>query len=167
MLPWLASEHPGLVQVIIRNQIQPWHPASTLVAEAALAVEKLDPVQFAGYSNVLFTQQKRFFDETIVDKTRSDVYKELVSLATSSLTSSATITEGGILSLLHIGAVQDAEQSTNKGNKVTNDLKYFIKLGRQNGIHVSPTAVWDGVVENSISSGWSLDDWKKFVQSKL
>jgi protein-disulfide isomerase len=109
----------------------------------------------------------RFFDETIVDKTRSDVYKELVSLATSSLKSSATITEEGILSLLHIGAVQDAEQSTNKGNKVTNDLKYFIKLGRQNGIHVSPTAVWDGVVENSISSGWSLDDWKKFVQSKL
>ncbi|KAG0311071.1 hypothetical protein BGZ99_010406 [Dissophora globulifera] len=33
VLPWLEKEHPGRVQVIFRNQIQPWHPASTLTAE--------------------------------------------------------------------------------------------------------------------------------------
>ncbi|KAK3827787.1 MAG: hypothetical protein J3Q66DRAFT_321086 [Benniella sp.] len=167
VLPWLAQKHPDLVQVIIRNQIQPWHPASTLTAEAALAVEKVDPTQFARYSNVLFTQQKKFFDEAVVDKSRSDIYNELVSLIPTSPEPSTILTEEGVFSLLHIPPVQDANQSTNAGNKVTNDLKYFIKLGRQNGIHVSPTAVWDGVVENSISSGWTLDDWKKFVLSKL
>ncbi|KAF9345965.1 hypothetical protein BGX34_004321, partial [Mortierella sp. NVP85] len=134
---------------------------------AALAVEKVDPTQFARYSNVLFTQQKRFFDEAVVDKTRSDIYNELVSLIPTSLEPSTILTEEGVFCLLHIPPVQDPNQSTNTGNKVTNDLKYFIKLGRQNGIHVSPTAVWDGVVENSISSGWTLDDWKKFVRSKL
>jgi len=90
-----------------------------------------------------------------------------VSLVPTSLEPSTIPTEEGVFSLLHIPPVQDANQSTNTGNKVTNDLKYFIKLGRQNGIHVSPTAVWDGVVENSISSSWTLDDWKKFVLSKL
>lgn len=103
----------------------------------------------------------------MVDKSRSDIYKELVSLISTLQEPSATLTEEGVFSLLHIAPVQDANQSTNTGNKITNDLKYFIKLGRQNGIHVSPTAVWDGVVENAISSGWTLDDWKKFVLSKL
>ncbi|KAG0369960.1 hypothetical protein BC939DRAFT_484003 [Gamsiella multidivaricata] len=167
VLPWLEKEHPGHFQVIVRNQIQPWHPASTLTAEAALAVEKIDPSQFAPFSNVLFTQQKRFFDETIIEKSRADGYRGLAALAGLTLTSSPTITEEGVHGLLHIVSVQDAQEATNTGNKVTNDLKYFVKLGRQNGIHVSPTALWDGIVENSISSGWTLDQWKEFFKSKL
>ncbi|KAF8940657.1 hypothetical protein EDD21DRAFT_375990 [Dissophora ornata] len=166
VLPWLAENHPGRVQVIVRNQIQPWHPASILTAEAALAVEKLDPSQFASYSNLLFTQQKKFFDEAVVDKSRSEQYRDLASLVSSSL-SSSSLTQEAVYSLLQITPVQDPSQSTNTGNKVTNDIKYFVKLGRQNGIHVSPTAVWDGIVENSISSGWSLDNWKEFFLNKF
>ena len=77
------------------------------------------------------------------------------------------ISSEAVYDLLQITPVQDPLQSTNTGNKVTNDIKYFVKLGRQNGIHVSPTAVWDGIVENSISSGWSLDNWKEFFLNKL
>ncbi|KAF9915222.1 hypothetical protein BX616_006628 [Lobosporangium transversale] len=167
VLPWLEKEHPGQVQLIVRNQIQPWHPASTLTAEAALAVEKIDPLQFAEYSNALFNNQKAYFDEIVVNETRSEQYKTLAALAISTLQSSSSITEEALLQLLHITPVQTLAQATNTGNSVTNDLKYFIKLGRQNGIHVSPAVLWDGLVENSISSGWSLDQWKEFVMTRL
>ncbi|KAK3841853.1 MAG: hypothetical protein J3R72DRAFT_149524 [Linnemannia gamsii] len=164
VLPWLEKTHPGQVQVIFRNQIQPWHPSSTLVAEAALAVEQIDPAQFAPYSNALFVNQKSYFDEAVVDKTRTDQYKSLSALAAATASS---LKESQVLALLHIASVATAAEATNHGNKITNDLKYFIKLGRQTGIHVSPTVLWDGIVENSISSGWTLDQWKEFFGSKF
>ncbi|KAG0082080.1 hypothetical protein BGZ93_010757 [Podila epicladia] len=167
VVPWLEQEHPGKVQVIVRNQIQPWHPSSTLTAEAALAVESIDPAQFASFSDVLFTHQKNFFDESVIEKSRRDQYETLATLATTTLPKSSSMTKERILALLYIPAVDDAEKSTNTGNKVAADLKYFIKLGRQTGIHVSPTALWDGLVENAISSGWTLDAWKEFLSSKF
>ncbi|KAI1317007.1 hypothetical protein EDD11_009166 [Mortierella claussenii] len=138
-------------------------------------VEKLDPTQFGVFSNALFTHQKQYFDEAVVHKSRTEQYQSLATLASAipassfaSKPSSATaITEDKVLTLLHISSVQDSAQSTNTGNQVTNDIKYFVKQARQTGIHVSPTALWDGIIENSISSGWTLDNWKEFVNSKL
>ncbi|KAF9911800.1 hypothetical protein EC991_002102 [Linnemannia zychae] len=164
VLPWLEKSHPGKVQVIFRNQIQPWHPSSTLVAEAALAVEQIEPSQFASYSNALFINQKSYFDEAVVDKTRTEQYKSLSALAN---TTSSSLSSDKVLALLQIAPVASAAEATNQGNKITNDLKYFIKLGRQTGIHVSPTVLWDGIIENSISSGWTLDQWKEFFGNKL
>lgn len=46
----------------------------------------------------------------------------------------------------------------NSGSKVTGDLKLQVKLGRQNGIHVTPTAVLDGLVDGSVSSSFDTDD---------
>ncbi|KAG0288269.1 hypothetical protein BGZ96_007947 [Linnemannia gamsii] len=165
VLPFLEKEYSGQVQVIFRNQIQPWHPSSTLVVEAALAVEQIDPAQFAPYSNALFVNQKSYFDEAVVDKTRTEQYKSLSALAAN--TTHSSLREDKVLSLLQINPVSTASEATNHGNKITNDLKYHIKLGRQTGIHVSPTVLWDGIVENSISSGWTLDQWKEFFASKL
>lgn len=41
-------------QVIFRHQVQPWHPSSTLVHEAALAVGILAPHRFWEFSHVSF-----------------------------------------------------------------------------------------------------------------
>lgn len=103
----------------------------------------------------------------MIEKSRRDQYETLATLATTTLPKSSSITKERILELLYIPAVEDAEKSTNTGNKVAADLKFFIKLGRQTGIHVSPTALWDGLVENAISSGWTLEAWKEFLSSKF
>lgn len=105
-----------------------------------------------------------YFDEAVVDKTRTEQYKSLSALAA---TTSPSLTHDKVLSLLQIAPVSTAAEATNHGNKITNELKYHIKLGRQTGIHVSPTVLWDGIVENSISSGWTLEQWKEFFGSKL
>jgi protein-disulfide isomerase len=57
VVPYLEKEHPEQVQVIFRQQIQPWHPTSTLLHEAAIAVERVDNKKFWEYSDVLFERQ--------------------------------------------------------------------------------------------------------------
>jgi hypothetical protein len=42
-----------------------------------------------------------------------------------------------------------------------------VKIGRQNGIHVTPTVLFDGLKEDSVSSSWGQEEWNKFLTAKL
>lgn len=42
--------------------------------------------------------------------------------------------------------------------------KSAVKIGRQNGIHVTPTALFDGLKEDSVSSSWGKEEWEKFLE---
>ncbi|KAI8144489.1 thioredoxin-like protein [Fennellomyces sp. T-0311] len=156
--PFVEQTYPNKVQFIFRQQIQPWHATSTLVHEAALAVEKLDESKFYPFSDILFAHQQEFFDEAVETKSRRELIAELAKLAESVGVPSDKFTE-----LIANGT----GEPKNHGNSISNDLKLAIKLGRQNGIHVSPTALFDGLQDNSVSSGWELDQWKEFFKSKL
>ena len=50
-------------------------------------------------------------------------------------------------------------ENRNAGNAVTADLKWHLKLARQQSIHVSPTVLVDGLVDGQVSSAWSMDQW--------
>ncbi|RUS27698.1 hypothetical protein BC938DRAFT_482862 [Jimgerdemannia flammicorona] len=102
---------------------------------------------------------RRFFDVPLYNKTRHAVYSELADLA-----STVGVSRDAVLSLL---TVQLGGEFLNAGNRVTDDLKLQIKLGRQNGIHVSPTVVWDGIRDDNVSSGWDLEQWKDWLKSKV
>jgi hypothetical protein len=39
------------------------------------------------------------------------------------------------------------------------EIKWHCKYARQNGIHVSPTFMIDGLVEPGMSSGDAISDW--------
>lgn len=45
--------------------------------------------------------------------------------------------------------------------ELTAEVKWHAKYSRQNGIHVSPTFMIDGLVHPSIGSGDSVEDWAK------
>ncbi|CAN6670413.1 hypothetical protein TRVA0_043S00276 [Trichomonascus vanleenenianus] len=137
---------------IFRHQIQPWHPTSTIVHEAAIAVGVIaGPEAYWKFSSALFDESEKYYDEPTYNKTRKQLYEELSVLAEKSV---------GVdkFKLLDALAITNTE-SRNAGNKVTDDIKYFIKFARQNSIHVSPTVLVDGLVDNSISSSWTNDDW--------
>lgn len=36
-----------------------------------------------------------------------------------------------------------------------------MKMNRMQGVHVTPTVVFNGVVENSVSSGWTAEQWEE------
>lgn len=46
VLPTIEKKYEKKVQVIFRQQVQPWHPSSTLVHEAGVAVLKTDEAKF-------------------------------------------------------------------------------------------------------------------------
>lgn len=149
------------MQFIFRQQVQPWHFSSTIVHEASLAVEKLSPTDFIPFSDQLFANQKDYFDESVELKTRRQLVEQLADLIVST---TSIKNKKDVLDLL----VNNADAAPeNKGNKITNDLKLQIRFARQNGIHVSPTVTWNGIRDDSVSSGWDLDQWKQYLQSKL
>ncbi|KAJ2776981.1 hypothetical protein GGI15_004661 [Coemansia interrupta] len=164
LLPWLRTEHADRVTVVFRHQVQPWHPNSTLMHEASLAVERLHPQAFGLYSSALFDRQREFYDETTVDMSRTEIYRRLALLATSV---NAVNDSVAVLQLLDIQQAASAELARNAGNAVTNDLKYHIKLARAQSIHVSPTVVFDGIRDDGVSSSWSLEQWQAWLGPKL
>jgi len=150
----------GKVNVILRLQVQPWHGSSTFTHEAALAVGRIAPGSFFDYTALLFKKQEDFFDRPVADLTPAQIREKLVALAN----------EIPSIDKAKIPEIKDAltyKGSPNGGIAVTDDLKWNIKLSRQNGVHVSPTAIWDGLIVSDISSSWGEKEWSEFFAKSV
>ncbi|KAL7620226.1 hypothetical protein AAE478_009219 [Parahypoxylon ruwenzoriense] len=154
---WASS-----LEIIFRQQIQPWHPSSTLVHEAGVAVLKLAPDKYWAFSDALFKDQLAYFDEATVNELRNDTYKRLAKLGAS-----VGVDEAQLYDLLAISDKVPEGGHANNGNKVTNDLKVHIKIARLVGVHVSPTVIFDGVVANEISSSWTKEQWQEWLTKNV
>lgn len=161
VFPLVGKEYAGKVQFIFRHQVQPWHPSSTLVHEAALAVEMVDRSKFWEYSNALFENQVAFFDVNVVNETRNETYERLASLAEK-----IGVQSSKVYNLLQVSDKAE-DGSYNIGNQVTYNFKLHVRAARQVSVHVSPTVFFNGNVENSISSGWELDQWRTWIQENV
>lgn len=124
ILPTLPRKYPGKVQFIFRQQIQPWHPSSTLCHEAGAAVLRLAPGKFWEFSKLLFDHQKEFFDVNVVKETRNETYKRLAKLA-----GEVGVDEGKVYGLLEVRDKPGEDGSLNIGNGVTDDIKVMVKVG--------------------------------------
>ena len=129
VLPLVKKKYPSKVQFIFRQQIQPWHPSSTLVHEAAAAVLRISPSKFYDYSAALFEHQKEYFDISVVNEPRNETYKRLAKLA-----GATGVDESQVLELLKIAEHTGEDGSLNSGNGVTNDIKLMVKVG-----HIDPS----------------------------
>ncbi|KAH8158282.1 hypothetical protein CIB48_g9965 [Xylaria polymorpha] len=154
---WASS-----VQFIFRQQIQPWHPSSTLTHEAAVAVLQAAPDKFWAFSDALFKDQKAYFDVSVVNETRNQTYRRLAKLAAS-----VGVDESAVYDRLAISDQPAEDGSLNTGNKVTNDIKVLVKTARLVGVHVSPTVIFNGVVANDISSGWTKEQWEEWLTKNI
>ncbi|KZP13438.1 hypothetical protein FIBSPDRAFT_921625 [Athelia psychrophila] len=153
-----GGQYEGRVKAIIRLQVQPWHGASTFTHEAALAVLRVSPEHFWPFSLGLFKRQGEYFDIPTSTLTPLQIRENLVKLAAEYIPANKVDELKALLAL---------KSSPNGGIAVTDDLKYTIKFSRQNGIHVSPTVLWDGLVANEISSSWGEKEWTEFLRAKV
>ncbi|KAK3054425.1 hypothetical protein LTR09_004693 [Extremus antarcticus] len=147
-----------IMQSKYQDKIQPWHPSSTLVHEAGAAVLQTDSDKFWAFSKALFDKQKEFFDVNVVHEQRNDTYQRLAKIA-----GSVGLDEKKIYSLLELSDKPDKDGSLNIGNKVTNDVKLMVKANRLTGVHVTPTVLFNGVVEGGIASSFSKEDWEQWL----
>lgn len=161
----LVRENPqwaSRLQIIFRQQVQPWHPSSTLVHEAAVAVLQVAPEKFWAFSDALFKDQKAYFDVNVVNEARNQTYRRLAKLA-----GTVGVDEGKVYERLAIPDKPAEDGSLNVGNAVTNDLKVLIKIARLLSVHVSPTVIFDGVVAGDISSSWTKEQWLEWLGKSI
>lgn len=124
VFPLVKQKYADKVQFIFRQQIQPWHPSSTLVHEAGAAVLQTNPDKFWEFSKALFDQQTAFFDVNVVHESRNKTYERLAQIA-----GHVGVDEKKVYSLLEVGDKPAEDGSTNIGNGVTNDIKLMVKVG--------------------------------------
>ncbi|KAK2465941.1 hypothetical protein APHAL10511_001582 [Amanita phalloides] len=153
-----GGKYHGKVKIIFRPQVQAWHGTSTYTHEAGFAALRASPEHFYKFSLLLFKHQTEFFDEPVLHLTVAQIRQKLVQVAAEVLPEPAMPEFKRLLEL---------RSSANGGVGVTDDLKYAIKYGRQNSIHVSPTAMWDGLVDNAVSSSWGETEWTEFFRNKV
>jgi len=158
--PLISSGGPyeGKVKLIVRLQVQPWHATSTLVHEAALAALRVSPDNFWAFSLALFKRQVEYFDAPSQDLTIRQIREKLAQLASEVLPADTIEQFKDLLTI---------RGSANGGTGVTDDLKYNVKFARQNSIHVSPTALWDGLVQPQVESSWLEKEWLEFLAKQV
>ncbi|PNS20200.1 hypothetical protein CAC42_5650 [Sphaceloma murrayae] len=162
VVPLVEKKYNGRVQLIFRQQVQPWHPSSTLVHEAGVAVLQTNPDKFWDFSKALFDKQTEYFDVNVVNETRNQTYKRLAKLA-----GGVGVDEDKVYKQLEISDKPGEDGSLNSGNATTNDLKLLIKAARLVGIHVSPTVVFNGLIENGISSSFTAEQWDEWLSKNV
>ena len=148
-----AAEKPyaNRVQFIFRQMVQPWHPSSSLVHEAGLAVLKLDGSRFWDFSERLMEDQKSYFDESVVNESRNETYKRLAKLGASS-----GVDERKMYKLLVIPE-KPKEEASNVGNGVTDDLKLITKVCWQTSSGTQEGHIWSPRYGTLISRGTPAD----------
>ncbi|GAA5920020.1 hypothetical protein JCM6882_001707 [Rhodosporidiobolus microsporus] len=170
LLPLLEKDSvvQNQLQIIIRQVPQPWHASSTLVHEAALGVsqslvdggasfqDKKVGAAFRQFWDKLIDGQDAFFDEPMAVESPNQTRERLADLAAS---------VEGVDRAAFLKAI--SVDKGNSGTSVTSDLKLHVKYHRTRGVHVTPTVFLDGLAEPSISSSFSGDDWKKFLEEKI
>jgi len=153
-----GGKYDGKVKVILRLQPQPWHASSMLLHEAALAATMAAPNKFFQYNKVLMDNQMDFYDKPASQLTPVQIRKKLVDLAKPVI---------GEDKAAEMAKHLEHKTTPNGGTAVTDNLKYNIKIGRQNGIHVTPSATWDGLFQSDVSSSWGKKEWEEFFDKNV
>jgi protein-disulfide isomerase len=133
--------------VKIRLQSQPWHLYSGVIVRAILAASTLPAGKAAAMTALaaVAAHREEFeFDRHAsgpnMDATPNDIIARLEAYSA--------------IALAEAFAAPELEHT----------IKWQCKYARQNGIHVSPTFMIDGLVYPNISSGDSVAEWLKQLQ---
>jgi len=148
----------GKVCFIVNQVVQPWHPQGTYVHEAALAVRQANPDLYVAYVTALFAAYDagKFKDDDTWDKTRKQIYDELLDVAASVGADKAAVS--ALLSMKPGGG--------NSGNDMTQMIKWMAKYHRCRGVHVTPTVHVNGLEAGVVSSGWTTEQWLEYLKAE-
>ena len=158
VIPKMAGKD---ISFVVQQVPQPWHPQGTYVHEAALAVKQVSPTAYPAYVQAVydsFVNDGKFKDDDVIDKTRKDIYGDLVGLL--------KVPGNDVLNAVDSTAVAKLLELTSTGNSgtsMTQHIKWACKYHRTRGVHVTPTVHVNGLEAGIISSGWTGEQWEKFL----
>jgi hypothetical protein len=128
--------------VKIRLQSQPWHMYSGVIVRCVLAASTLRGGKDTAKTilTAIATHREEFeFTKHCSGPNMASTPNDII----------ARIERFSGIGLAEAFAIPDLDR----------EIKWHCKYGRQNGIHVSPTFMIDGLVQPDISSGEAVSDW--------
>jgi hypothetical protein len=138
----LAQAGEDRITVKIRLQSQPWHMYSGVIVRCIVAASTLQGGKQAAKSvmaAVAAHREEFEFERHCrgpnMDATPNDIIARIETYSGIRLADAFAITD------------------------LDREVKWHCKYARQNGIHVSPTFMIDGLLEPGISSGDAVSDW--------
>jgi hypothetical protein len=138
----LVQAGEDLITIKIRLQSQPWHMYSGVIVRCILAASTLEAGRQAAkavLAGVAAHRAEFEFDSHCggpnLDATPNDII--------------ARIENYSGVKLAEAFAIPDLDR----------EIKWHCRYARQNGIHVSPTFMIDGMVQADMSSGDTVSDW--------
>ncbi len=138
----LAQAGEDRITIKIRLQSQPWHMYSGVIVRCILAASTLDGGKQAAkavMAAVAAHREEFEFEHHCLgpnlDATPNDIIRRIECYSDVKLAAAF--------------AIPDLDR----------EIKWHCKYARQNGIHVSPTFMIDGLVQAGMSSGDAVADW--------
>ncbi len=144
--PLVAAVGHGELTVNIRFLSQPWHLFSAIVCRCILAASATVGGQEAG-AKVL----------SAVFENREDFVCKDHCAGPNLNRSPADI----VSHIAQLGGVDFSE--TFELDSVTRALKWHTKYARQNGVHSTPTFAINGLVNDAMGSGQSIEEWAQLL----
>ena len=138
----LAETGEDRVTVKIRLQSQPWHMYSGVIVRCILAASTLQGGKQAAKAvmTAVAAHREEFeFERHCTGPNRDATPNDII----------ARIESYSGVRVADAFAIPDLDR----------EIKWHCKYARQNGIHVSPTFMIDGLVQPDMSSGDSVADW--------
>jgi hypothetical protein len=130
------------ITIKLRLQSQPWHMYSGVIVRCIVAASTLDSGKAAAKAVIAAVaahreevEFERHCSGPNLDATPNDII--------------ARIERYSGVKLAEAFAIPDLDR----------EVKWHARYGRQNGIHVSPTFMIDGLVQADMSSGDAVTDW--------
>ncbi|KAL7423350.1 hypothetical protein Q5752_002653 [Cryptotrichosporon argae] len=163
-----GGKYEGQLELITRVYAQPFHYLSPYACEALLVFGHDHPDLFLDFFLKAIDIQSQYSNKAAADLRPADVTAAYVAAFLDVLDGAGKL-GAGPRSQAHGEWVDKlrVHDKANGGSVAFNDFKYLIKQGRQNGIHVTPTAVFNGYEDATISSSWGEAEWTQWLKEKL
>jgi len=149
LIPFLARVGEDTIRVRIWLQSQPWHMFSPVICRAVLAASTMEDGREKALRvlNAVADHREEFeFEHHAIGPNRDATPNDIL----------ARIVEYSGIDVLNVFDAKELEQV----------IKKHSKYSRQNGIHVSPTFMVNGLIDPSLGSGDDIETWaERFIQS--
>lgn len=153
----VAPQYDDRVEWVLHMVPQPWHPQSPVMIEAALAVKHVKPEAYWAFCDAVWSvRQQQFIDDVTMDTTRNQLYDTLADIAHKVGADRAAVRQKLTL-----------KGTDNTGTHVIQDLKWAVQHHRKRGVHVTPTVFVNGIEAVDVSSSFTADQWKEFLDGFL
>uniref|UniRef100_A0A0G4HKH1 Thioredoxin-like fold domain-containing protein n=1 Tax=Chromera velia CCMP2878 TaxID=1169474 RepID=A0A0G4HKH1_9ALVE len=141
------------MKLVVYNYVQTWHWTSAVMAKASIAAGQLAPSRYFDAFDVLADLREKYTEQEMTETTYSQIVEELGTALSSE---PASIPKEDFIQLM--------DPRNDLHSNLLTEVKFHTKYGRQNSIHITPTVLINGLVDNSISSSMSAEDWSRRLE---